>query len=85
MSATRAPAPSSAVPGNGNGSAAQLRAIVTIARYTLLEALHSRIAVAALIAIALGIGFGQFTDMLALTDSNGIRAATLAEIGRAHV
>ena len=80
MSTAPAPAPSSAVPGNG--SAAQLRAIVTIARYTLLEALHSRIAVAALIAIALGIGFGQFTDMLALTDSNGIRAATLAALYR---
>ena len=80
MTTTRPPAPTAAV--LRNSGAAQVRAIITIARYTLLEALHSRIALAAVIAIALGVCLGQFTDMLALVDSHGIRAATLAALYR---
>ena len=59
-----------------------VRAIATLGRFTLIEAIHSRIAVAAVIVILVGAGFGRFTNMLALTDSSGIQAATLAALYR---
>ena len=59
-----------------------VRAIATLGRFTLIEAIHSRVALAALIVILVGAGIGQFTNMLALTDSSGIQAATLAALYR---
>lgn len=59
-----------------------VRAIATVGRFTLIEAIHSRVALAALIVILAGAGLGQFTNMLALTDSTGIQAATLAALYR---
>lgn len=59
-----------------------VRAIATVGRFTLIEAVHSRVALAALLVIVVGSGLGQFTTMLVLTDSTGIQAATLAALYR---
>ena len=59
-----------------------VRAVVTLGRFTFIEAIHSRVAIAALLVIAVGSGLGQFTNMLALTDSSGIEAATLGALYR---
>ena len=59
-----------------------VRAVATLGRFTFIEAIHSRVAIAALLVIALGSGLGQFTNMLALTDSSGIQVATLAALYR---
>ncbi len=59
-----------------------LRHILPIARYTLLEALRNRLLWLALILVAGGLGFTQFLQQIAITESNQIQAALLAAILR---
>lgn len=59
-----------------------VRAIVTLARYTAAEAIHSRVFVTALLIIAAGMALAQFASELALTDSRGISAASQAWLFR---
>lgn len=59
-----------------------LRHILPIARYTLLEALRNRLLWLALILVAVGLGFTQFLQQVAITESNQIQAALLAALVR---
>ena len=59
-----------------------LRHILTIARYTLLEALRNRLLWLALILVASGLAFTQFLQQLAITESTQIKVALLAALVR---
>jgi len=59
-----------------------LQAILPIARYTLLEALRNRLFWLALILVAAGLGFAQFLQQVAITESNQIQATLLAALVR---
>ena len=59
-----------------------LHHILPIARYTLLEALRNRLLWLALILVAAGLGFTQFLQQVAITESNQIQAALLAAVVR---
>ena len=59
-----------------------MQAALTLARYTFVEALHGRIAMAAAVLIAGALGLGRFVVELALTDTAAIRALSLAWIFR---
>jgi ABC-type transport system involved in multi-copper enzyme maturation permease subunit len=59
-----------------------MHAALTLARYTIVEALHGRIAIAAAVLIAGAVGLGQFVVELALTDTAAIRALSLAWLFR---
>ncbi len=59
-----------------------LQHILSIARYTLLEALRNRLLWLALILIVAGMGFTQFLQQVAITESNEIAAALLAALLR---
>ncbi|MFN0163338.1 MAG: ABC transporter permease [Burkholderiales bacterium] len=54
-----------------------------LARYTLLEALKSRLGMVGLAVCAAALGVAAFIDALALTDSAGIRNTVLAALLRA--
>jgi ABC-type transport system involved in multi-copper enzyme maturation permease subunit len=59
------------------------RAILPIARYTLIEALRNRLLGLGLILVAGGLAFTQFLQQLAITESLEIQAALLAALLRA--
>jgi len=59
-----------------------LRAILPIARYTLLEALRNRLLWLALILVAAGLAFTQFLQQVAIAESNQIQVAMLAALLR---
>ncbi|MBL8377152.1 MAG: ABC transporter permease [Burkholderiales bacterium] len=54
-----------------------------LARYTLVEALKSRLGMVGLAVCAAGLGVAAFIDALALTDAAGIRNTVLAALLRA--
>jgi len=53
-------------------------AVITLGRFTLLEALRSRLALTAVIVICAGLGIGRFATELALTDGAAIRTLSMA-------
>ena len=59
-----------------------LHPILSIARYTLLEALRNRLLWLALILVAAGLAFTQFLQQVAITESSQIQAALLAALLR---
>lgn len=61
---------------------AMLLHILSIARYTLLEALRNRLFGLALILVAGGLAFTQFLQQVSITESNEIQAALLAALLR---
>lgn len=66
-----------------NPERAMPRAILPIARYTLIEALRNRLLWLGLILVAGGLAFTQFLQQVAITESNQIQAALLAAVLRA--
>ncbi len=56
--------------------------ILSIARYTMLEARRNRLLLLALILVAAGLAFTQFLQQLAIAESNQIQAALLAALLR---
>ena len=59
-----------------------LQHILPIARYTQLEALRNRLFWLALILVAAGLGFTQFLQQVAITESNQIQVALFAALVR---
>ena len=70
-------------PYSRDGAAfAQVRTIAAFARFTLLEAVRSRLGLVALALICAGLVLGQFLDEIALTEARAIRSAVLASLYR---
>jgi ABC-type transport system involved in multi-copper enzyme maturation permease subunit len=59
-----------------------LQHILTIARYTQLEALRNRLFWLALILVAAGLALTQFLQQVAITESNQIQVALFAALAR---
>ena len=59
-----------------------LNHILSVARYTLLEALRNRMLMLALILVAAGLAFTQFLQQVAITESVQIQTALLAAVVR---